>query len=216
MPDPLTTELRHGSSPRLGAVAIVGSAGGVHALIEVLRGLHSTFALPIIIAQHLPRSAPSVLPSILRWHTGRAAKWAEAGERPSRGLIYVVPPAHGLEIDSGQFVVSRLLGDARSWLEVPNRLLCSLSTMCGADAIAVVLSGMLPAGLQGLQAVRTAGGITMAQSETSSAYFAMPCAGIDQGKAEIVYSPAGLAVALNVLSEQRLAPSEPDQPQYAS
>jgi two-component system CheB/CheR fusion protein len=212
----LTTELDSDSSPRSGAVAIIGSAGGIHAMIEVLRGLHPTFALPIIIAQHLSRSAPSILPSVLSWHTGRAAKWAEMDEGPRSGFIYVVPPGHELEICGGRFLVTRLPDDARSWLQVPDRLLCSLSTMCGADAVAVVLSGMLPVGLHGLQAIRTAGGIIIAQSEPSSAYFDMPCAGIDQGKAEIVFPPHRIAMALNVLSEQRLASAEPDQLQCAS
>lgn len=53
--------------------------------------------------------------------------------------------------------MSPLPDAAQSWLEVPDRLLCSLSTLCRAEAITVILSGMLPAGLEGMRAVLKAG-----------------------------------------------------------
>jgi two-component system CheB/CheR fusion protein len=140
---------------------------------------------------------------MLSWNTGREANWAETGEVPRSGQIYVVPPAHELEIRGGQFHLRRLPNNARSWLQVPDRLLCGLSRMCGADSVAVMLSGMLPAGVEGLKAVRAAGGVVITQSESSSAHFDMPCAGIDQAKAEIVFPPDRIAMVLNLLSEER-------------
>jgi chemotaxis response regulator CheB len=204
MLNPLAIDLPAADFPRLAPIVIIGSAGGISAVIEILRGLEPMFAMPIIIVQHLSRSAPSILPAILTWHTGRAVKWAEADELLASKTIYVVPAAHALEIDAGRFQVSRLRDNALSWLDVPDRLLCSLSAICAADTVAIVLSGMLPAGVQGLHAVRAAGGIVMAQSESSSEEFEMPCAGIDRGKAEMIFAPQGIAAALNVIAEQRL------------
>jgi chemotaxis response regulator CheB len=80
-------------SYEIGAVAIVASAGGIPAEIELLRGLNTPSCLPVIIAQHLARFSPSVLPSVLRSNTGRSVKWAEQDESPAAGMVYVVPPA---------------------------------------------------------------------------------------------------------------------------
>jgi len=182
----------------------VASAGGISALIELLGDLDRPFALPVFIAQHLSRSAPSILPSILTWHSGCTAKWAEQDENPKPGVVYVLPPKTGMEVRNGNLNIRQLGDDARNWLEVPDQLLRSLSNCYGSTAVGVVLSGMLATGLQGLRAIRSRGGITMAQNEKSSGFFEMPQAAIDLGRAEIVLSPRRLAQALNVLAEQRV------------
>jgi len=46
------------------------------------------------------------------------------------------------------------------------------------------LSGILPAGVEGLPAIKACGGFTMAQDRTRSSCFEMPAAAIDLGKAE--------------------------------
>jgi two-component system chemotaxis response regulator CheB len=62
------------------AIAIIGSAGGISALIELLALLPSTFPFPIIVAQHLSPNIPSILPTILAYRSHLAVKWAEWGE----------------------------------------------------------------------------------------------------------------------------------------
>jgi len=45
------------------------------------------------------------------------------------------------------------------------------------------------------------GGITMARSRATASDFAMPCAAIDFGKADVVLSPAGMANAIQVVAD---------------
>jgi chemotaxis response regulator CheB len=49
-----------------GALAIVASAGGIPALIQLLGGLGKAFPLPIFVAEHLPR-IESALDQVLTW-----------------------------------------------------------------------------------------------------------------------------------------------------
>ena len=65
----------------------------------------------------------------------------------------------------------------------------------------IVLSGMLPAGVGGLRAIKARGGFTMAQDRVSSGSFEMPAAAIDLGKAEIVLPPERLALVLTIIAE---------------
>jgi chemotaxis response regulator CheB len=188
---------------RRSAVAIIGSAGGIPALIELLAFLPSSFPFPIIVAQHLSPSLPSVLPGILARRTGLAVKWAEPEERPCGGIVYVVPPGRQLEIRADGFAISALPLYSRGWLVCPDRLLCSLAECYGAGAVGIVLSGMLAAGIVGLRAIRRRGGIIIAQSGRSSRFFDMPVGAIDLGKAELVLSPARIAEALVIFSEER-------------
>lgn len=90
-----------------GAVAIVASAGGIPALIELLRHLPNTFPLPIFVAQHLPRCA-SKLDAILSSRSSLKAVWAAEGDRPYGGCVYLVPPTMRLAITATGLQLSTL------------------------------------------------------------------------------------------------------------
>lgn len=184
------------------AVAIVGSAGGIPALLELLAMLPATFPFPIVVSQHLSPAAPSVLPAILAYRTRLPVKWAEPGERPRAGVVHVVPPGCRLGIQADGFAIAALPPFARSWLACPDVLLRSLAECYGAGAVGIVLSGALAAGVAGLRAIRRGGGIAIAQSERSAFFSAMPIGAIDLGKAELVLSPTRIAEALLVLAAE--------------
>lgn len=193
------------SATNRSAVAIVGSAGGIPALLELLAVLPATFPFPIVISQHLSRAAPSVLPAILAYRTRLPVKWAEQEERLRGGIAYIVPPGSQLSIRAGGFAISALSPFARSWLVCPDVLLRSLAEGYGAGAVGIVLSGTIAVGIDGLRAIRRGGGIAIAQSERSASFSDMPVGAIDLGKAELVLSPARIAEALIVLAAEREA-----------
>jgi chemotaxis response regulator CheB len=196
--------LTEAAADRSAVVGIVGSAGGIAALIELLGLLPADFPFPIIVAQHLPPDAPSILPEVLAWRSRLAVKWAEECEIPRGGTVYLIPAGHDLDIGTDGFAISPLPPTARSWLICPDLLLRGLARRYRERAIGIVLSGMIASGIDGMRAIRRAGGITMAQSEASAIHFAMPCGAIDLGKADIILSPARLAEVLIILAESWL------------
>jgi len=200
--------LAHCSS---GAVAIAGSAGGISALMQLLSGLPANFTLPIFVAQHLARQGTSILPKLLNHRGMLRAKWAEQNEIPQAGLIYLVPPAHDLTVTSRGMRLSKLSPPAAAWLSVADTLLHSVANVYRDGAIGVVLSGMIPVGLRGLRAIRHAGGLSFAQSVESSAHSKMPEAAIDFGKADLIFSPARIAEALEIVGKQRANPTAPHE-----
>lgn len=194
----LSSAASGGSSYRQG-VAIVASAGGIAALIELLRALPNPPLFPLFILQHLNRRAESLLVDILRWQTAHRVEWAIDGLAPQRGTIYVCPPACGLRVKEHGLEVRNLPDSALSWLACPDALFSSIASFYGTGSVGVVLSGMLPVGLRGMRDITAQGGLAMAQNESSSAFFDMPCAAADFGKADIVLSPGKLGRALSVL-----------------
>lgn len=142
-----------------------------------------------------------MLPEVLARRSQLAVKWAQNGDTPSGGTVYVIPAGHNLDIRTDGLAISPLPPTALSWLGCPDMLLGAIARRYGERAIGIVLSGMMASGIDGLRAIRRAGGITMAQSEASSAHFTMPCGAIDLGKADIIFAPARLAEALIVLAE---------------
>lgn len=181
-------------------IGLVASAGGIPALTELLQALPCDFALPIVVAQHLPRRASS-LARILSWRSALEVCWAEHGMFPCRGRVYLVPPGTSLTLTDDGFTVLPLPLRPSAWLPMADRMLHSIVENYRARSIAIVLSGMLPAGVNGVRAVRAVGGITMAQDARALA-FEMPSAAIDIGRAEIVGPPLSIAAALRVVADQ--------------
>lgn len=128
--------------------------------------------------------------------------WADDGEEPRGGRVYLSRPGFSLQFASNGFRLAPLAPNPTSWLAVPDLLLESLSDTYGSRSAAVILSGALSTALKGLRRVRMCGGFTIAQSEKSSEHFAMPMAAIDLGHADIVTSPVRMAAMLEIISEQ--------------
>lgn len=184
---------------RYALVAIAASAGGLAALREVLGALPADLPLPILVVQHLSPTFRSELPAQLGARTGLRVKWAEDGEQPAPGTVYIAPPDRHLLVSAGRRL--RLSSFARVNFSRPaaDPMFESAAAVYGDRCIAVVLSGMLWDGARGIAAVARCGGITIAQDEATSAAFGMPSAAIDLGRADAVMSPAKIAQAIRIL-----------------
>jgi len=121
--------------------------------------------------------------------------------QPLGGCVYLVPPGMRLAVTALGFELSPLAPGSASWLGCGDHLINSLVALYGSRSVGVVLSGMLPAGVGGLRAIKACGGFAMAQDRISSDHFDMPAAAIDFGKAEIVMPPERLAFALTIIAE---------------
>ena len=80
----------------------------------------------------------------------------------------------------------------------------SVAQECGVRGIAVLMTGMGDDGARGMGEVKTAGGLTIAQSEETCVVFGMPKAAIERGNAAQV-------LGLDVLAPTLIAESSSDQ-----
>jgi chemotaxis response regulator CheB len=122
-----------------------------------------------------------------------------------KGVTLAVPGT-GIRVTVSGTEIDRLSPLSASWLPSGDRMIQSLVPIFGVRTIAIVLSGMLPAGVEGIRAVRACGGITMAQNRASASDFEMPSAAIDFGRAEIVAPPWRMAEMLTLLAEEWSVP----------
>jgi two-component system, chemotaxis family, protein-glutamate methylesterase/glutaminase len=181
---------------RASVIGICASAGGPQALVAVLAEIPATFAIPILVVQHI---APGFIEGFARWLDDQLplpVRLACAG-RGGPG-IWVAPEGSHLTLNGG----NQLLLDEREH-PGPHRpsadvLLRSIAAGAGAEGVAVVLTGMGRDGADGLGEVRRAGGLTITQDEASSAVFGMPKAAAERG-AELVLAPLAIGGRLRAL-----------------
>lgn len=170
-------------SRRAAAIGIGASTGGPHALAQLLRALPAGYAIPVLVVQHIGAGFTEALAQWLDRSVEIGVRVAEDG-RPLDPGVWIAPEgAHLVVRDTMRMRLER----ASTGRHVPgaDELLHSIADSFASEATAVVLTGMGADGAAGLNAVRRAGGITIAQDEATSAIYGMPKAAAEQG-AELI------------------------------
>jgi two-component system chemotaxis response regulator CheB len=181
-------------------VGIGASAGGVDALIEVVRDLPASLAAAICVVLHVPSTGTSLLAPILGRHTRLTVEVAQDGAPLRAGRIYVAPNDRHLMVADGVVVLDRgpKENGVRPAVDV---MLRSLAESCGADAVAVILSGALGDGSAGAVAVRRAGGAVVVQDPGDATVPSMPESALRAvGEVDAVLPAAAIGPALATLA----------------
>lgn len=159
-------------------VVVGASAGGVDALIRVVRGLPEDLPAAVVVVLHLPPDAPSNLAKILARSGPLRAVAAQDGMRLENGRILCAPPDHHVTVRDGGIRVGRGPHENlhRPSVDVLFRsaALDESRLTCG-----VVLSGALDDGTSGMRAIHRAGGLTIVQDPADALVPGMPQSVLD-------------------------------------
>jgi two-component system chemotaxis response regulator CheB len=166
-------------------VAMGASAGGLHALSQVLRTLPDNFPSSIVVVQHLAPRHKSWIADLLGRSSRLKVKQAEHGEILLPGTVYTAPPDEHLLVGPGklQLAHTQLVRFSRPSVDL---LFESVAGMYGSRSIGVLLSGSGMDGAEGIRTIKEAGGITMAQAPSTAEFKPMPEAAIATGCVDFV------------------------------
>lgn len=185
-------------------IGIGASAGGLEALSTLVSNLTPEFSTPIIIAQHLAPRAKSMMVELLQRQSARPVVSAINGEQLQPNTIYVVPPNHDIDIQENHIVLTVAGIETRPKPSI-DAFFHSLAKNYGARAVGIVLSGTGSDGSEGIRAIKSAGGITLAQDEQSAKYDGMPNSAVHTGDVDSVLPPDQLARELpRILTEHSI------------
>ncbi|SFR58902.1 chemotaxis protein CheB [Thiomicrospira sp. ALE5] len=175
-------------------VIIGASAGGLDALKELLSDLDKSLPAIYLIAQHLDPKHPTILRDLLSRITDIPVELVDQDIVPKPNKIYIVSPGHNAVVEQGRIKLTPAaeIGPKPS----VNLLLNSAAEGLGEKAIAVILSGTGSDGAQGVGAIKAAGGIVIAQTESTAKYSGMPNAAIDSGAVDLILDPENMAKEL--------------------
>lgn len=175
------------------AVAIAASTGGPPALQRLLSGLPDDFPAPILVVQHI---APGFVNGFASWldsAVGLRVKVAEQGELLQAGTVYIAPEDYHLGVSRRGSVALSREPPLDGFRPAGTALFQSVAQAFESKLVAVVLTGMGKDGVDGLRAVRDAGGLIVVQDERSCVVFGMPGAAVAAGLVDAVVSLDAMA-----------------------
>jgi two-component system, chemotaxis family, CheB/CheR fusion protein len=173
-------------------VGIGASAGGLEAVSELIAELPAATGMAFLLVQHLDPRHQSFLSEILAKKALLAVETAADGTTVKPDHLYVIPPNAAMTVADGVLRLRPRESGERPHMPV-NILFRSLAEHHAHRAVAVILSGTNSDGAQGLEQIKAAGGITMAQEPASAKFDGMPKSAIATGSVDFVMPPNELA-----------------------
>jgi len=181
-------------------VVIGASAGGIQALIEVVRALPSDFPGAIFVVLHVP-ARESFLPKILSNSGSIPAMHARNGEPILPGRIYVAPPDYHLLVRKNRLELSHGPRENR-FRPAVDPLFRSAARAFGTRVAGVVLSGALSDGTSGLFAIKAHGGTAIVQDPNEALSRSMPQTALQLAEVDYVLPARSIGELLTTLASR--------------
>ncbi len=169
-------------------VVIGASTGGTEALRSLLEVMPPD-APGIVIVQHMPEVFTRAFANRLDGLCKISVKEAEGNDTVLRGRALIAPGNHHLLLkrSGARYYVEikdgPLVSRHRPSVDV---LFRSAARYAGANAVAVIMTGMGDDGASGMLEMKQAGAATIAQDEATSVVFGMPNEAIKRGAVDTI------------------------------
>lgn len=167
-------------------IAIGVSTGGPNALQFVLSQIPGDFPASILVVQHMPEGFTEMFARRLDECCAMDVQEAKSGDLLVAGRVLICPGNRHMMVRRMPRGDMAVLSDGppvnghRPSVDI---LFHSVAQEFGPTAVGVLMTGMGEDGAQGLGVIKTAGGMTIAQSEDTCVVSGMPRAAILKGYA---------------------------------
>jgi two-component system chemotaxis response regulator CheB len=179
-------------------VVIGSSTGGTQALELVLTSLPAD-APGIAITQHMPEKFTALYASRLDGICAMNVREAREGDRLERGVVLIAPGGRHMQLRkaAGQYYVNVIDGPPVNRHKPSVDVLFRSAADCaGANALAILMTGMGDDGARGMKLMHDGGARTIAQDEESCVVFGMPKEAIKLGAVDEILPLDSLARAI--------------------
>lgn len=168
-------------SPRRGIVAIAASTGGPQAIHTILSQLPADFPVPIVITQHIAEGFTQGMADWFNSGTVLTVVMAANGVHMLPGHVYVNPAENSMRVSELGIITLGERDANQVYRPSCNTLLASVAASFGKGTIGLIMSGMGEDGVTGMQAIKSAGGETLAQDAGSSVVYGMNRIAVERG-----------------------------------
>jgi len=169
---------------RKNIVVIGASTGGPKAVVSVLSHLPRDISTAILVVQHMTQEFIPSFVDRLQWGCSLEVSTARKGRAISSGQALVAPGGyHTMIVQNGDTRKIRLSRKVSPHTAMPSidRAMESAAKAYGQSTLGVLLTGLGSDGARGLEAIKDAGGNTIAEDQSTCVVFGMPKAAIGLG-----------------------------------
>jgi two-component system chemotaxis response regulator CheB len=181
----------------LRVVVLAASTGGPAALERVVSAIEKRDDLGVLVVQHMPVGYTTALAERLDRLSKCDVREAKAGDRVQGGLVLVAPGGTHLDVDRTGAIRLSDAPPVHGVKPAADVTLKGAALAFGARAIGVVMTGMGRDGAMGLAAVKSAGGVTLAQDAATSIVYGMPRAAAELGVVDQILPLDEIAAAID-------------------
>lgn len=192
----------HGGSrtiARHDIIAIGASAGGLEALLTLVRGLPADLPAAIFVVVHTSPHSPAMLATILARQGGLPAVTCRDNLEIVSGTIYVAPPDFHLLIRRGYVELSHGPRENHTRPAI-DPMFRTAARAYGPRVVGVVLSGALGDGATGLMAITSRGGMAVVQDPADALVEGMPRAALEDAHVHFVVPVRDMPALLTALA----------------
>jgi two-component system chemotaxis response regulator CheB len=189
-------------SPEIRVVVVGASTGGPIVIRTLLSEIPKEFPVPILVVQHM---ADGFTPGFVDW-LNRTSKLPvripEENETILPGNVYMAPSGLQMLLRTGGRI--SYTKDAGEYGLSPSvsHLFRSAAKVYGANALAILLTGMGRDGAAEMKALKDLGAVTIAQDKESSVVFGMPGEAVRIGAATHILPPDRIVKEIVRLTER--------------
>jgi two-component system chemotaxis response regulator CheB len=180
-------------------VVIGGSAGSLDVVLKILPQLKPGSTLAIIMVMHRKNTYDFSLSDLLATKTSWDVLEAEEKQVLKHDHIYLAPADYHLLIENDHKIsldVSEKVNYSRPSIDVTYE---SAADVYGSTLAAILLSGANDDGVEGLQKIKSSGGLTIVQDPRTAAVAYMPKQAIDKVAVDLILPPEDLGHLINQL-----------------
>jgi len=179
---PLARAYRTETSSTMKIIAIGVSTGGPQSLQIVLSKLPQDLEAGILIVQHMSKGFIEGMAEWLRTHSHLIIRVAREGDILKPGMVLFAPDGcHMLINHLGKISLQMDRESVSVHVPAIDVTMKSVAEAYREHAIGVIMTGMGHDGVEGMKAIKKAGGKTIAQDEASSVIFGMNKLAIETG-----------------------------------
>lgn len=184
--------------PRFELVVVIASLGGLAPVSALLAGLPASFPVPLLVMQHRHASERhDGLAWLLASRTVLPVRSASPGISAHTPGVTVIPPGSAATVEADGYLRLQPQADRVSARTDGDVLLASAAAAAAnGTMIAVVLSGKMQDGTEGVRAVKRHGGRILAQDPATAQAPDMPASAIATGCVDFILPPELLPAAL--------------------
>jgi two-component system chemotaxis response regulator CheB len=157
-------------------VVVIGtSAGGLNALLALVRQLPKNFPLPVLVVKHIsPDATGNIVLDQLNMLETLKCQHAKSGSALKPGNLYLAQSDHHLLIGENlKMLVTKGAHENRSRPAI-DPLFRSAAVAFGSGVIGILLTGYLDDGTSGMKAIERCGGTCIIQDPEEAEYPDMP------------------------------------------